>query len=202
MKKAWIFVLLTAFSVVWFSGQPIRSQDKPINENKINKFNVFVNTSCLNEITKNKVESFIKRELRGLRDVDINNTNIPYTHGFYIYVTEDFFIGRTYFTFVFTILLNKSIEEFLSEGLIFDFFSTDNEIRKTRNEIRSMMKKLTDKKTKNGDRLVSIPEIDCNIFWGAKQVVYNPDQKNLSDICSDIVVEFDVKILEKTREQR
>ena len=65
MKRYYILVLLTAFLILTFTGRPIQSQIV------FGKFKVYVNITCRDDNTKNSIESYIKRELRSLQDVQI-----------------------------------------------------------------------------------------------------------------------------------
>ena len=75
MKRISILFLLTAFFICCFTGQPSQSQIQSAPE----KFNVFVHVKCRDEVTKTLIESYIKRELRNLRDVLINQNTLA-TH--------------------------------------------------------------------------------------------------------------------------
>lgn len=63
MKRYYILVLLTAFSIITFTGKPIQSQIE------FPKFKVYVHITCRDINTKASIESHVKRELRSLQDV-------------------------------------------------------------------------------------------------------------------------------------
>lgn len=84
MKKAWILILLTAFSAVYFSEQLIQSQVVS------DKFKIAVLVDAGGKKTLNfAVASYFKRELRSLQDVEIvPAANMTWEHIVLIRIVE------------------------------------------------------------------------------------------------------------------
>ena len=68
-----MLLLLSVICIVCFTGRPIQSQ-----QTNDRKFWVGVHITCdENEHVRNLMESYIKRELRGLKDVDVTDMLLP-----------------------------------------------------------------------------------------------------------------------------
>ena len=93
MKKICMLILLITCSM-GFTGQPIQSQEAP------EKFHFYVEVSCQHQTTKNEIESYVKRELRSLGDVEVNKKDYGYTHGLHIQAHWDLFTGKTSISFI------------------------------------------------------------------------------------------------------
>ena len=85
-------IAITIISVLCFIGQPLKSQDNPPLKNVSNKFVVNVNVVCDDNITKSSIESYIKRELRNLKDVVVyvykQNSPVRPNYGLFLTVLE------------------------------------------------------------------------------------------------------------------
>lgn len=87
MKK--ILTLTTATILMFgFIGRAADVGKNPTNRDFSDRFKVYVDVACDDESTKAAVESYIKRELRALRDVDIM-TKRDATYFLGIVVLED-----------------------------------------------------------------------------------------------------------------
>ncbi len=85
IKKISGMLLLAMFCVVGFRGNA--QQVVPAT------FNVYVGVQCQNKTTKILIESYIKRELRGLGDVIVDLQNPNWTHAIWINVLEQERLG-------------------------------------------------------------------------------------------------------------
>ncbi len=86
MKRYCILILLTAFSVLSFTGKPIHSQVQ--RQTTFPKFKVHVDIHCEDKNTKASIESHIKRELRSLQDVQIEAGSKDAGYGLMIIALE------------------------------------------------------------------------------------------------------------------
>ena len=175
MKNVLGFLLLTVISVVFFTGQPIQSQVEP------EKFHFYVEVSCPNETTKNEIESYVKRELRKLGDVEINRGSF-YTHSLYIKaIYTGFFTGDISISFI--LIEMVEIEQILSDYV---GFLSEKEFKRIEELLHP-----------NGLRPLPVP-----MYKGSELVAHNLKTQELSDVCKNIIVTFDVNYLEPIREKR
>lgn len=175
MNKVWIFTLLTAFSVIWFSEEPIQSQDSTP------KFPVYVDITCKDINTKATIQSYIKRELRSLGDVEIVVDKEKGLRVLHIVALEGEYevSGRkTGGMAVAYMFLQK-------RGLsIFEMLVSDISDEKMKKSIRDF---------------VELYERHGN-YMEPQLGVMTDDTKDVEGLCKSIVINFDTKQLEPARE--
>lgn len=171
MRNVLIFLLSIVIFIVCFAGQLSQSQVET------EKFHFVIHVSCLHETTKNEIESYVKRELRKLGDVEINK-DYAYTHGLDIQAHKNLIAGTTSISFVLVEYVEtiQSLKPYLPEKQLM--------------EIRMQMIAVGDS---NG---ISPTYIESRLR------IHNPQWQELSDICKEVIVDYDVKYLEKIREKR
>lgn len=171
MRNVLIFLLSTVIFIVFFAGQLSQSQVET------EKFHFVVRVSCLHEATKNEIESYVKRELRKLGDVEINK-DYDYTHGLDIHAHKNFTAGTTAISFVLVEYSDaiQPLKPYLSENQLL--------------EIRIQM-------AAGGN-----PNVILVTYIESRLRTHNPQWQELSDICKEVIVDYDVKYLEKIREKR
>ncbi len=169
MRNVLIFLLSTMIFIVFFTGQLSQSQVET------EKFHFVIAVSCLHETTKNEIESYVKRELRKLGDVEINK-DYAYTHGLDIHAYKNLITGTTSISFI-----------------LVEYFD----------RIQSLKPYLPEKQLE-AIRIQMIAAGDHNppIYIESRLRIHNPQWQELSDICKEVIVDYDVKYLEKIREKR
>lgn len=175
MRKVSIVFLLFAFC---FTGRPIRSQ---VGDEKLS---VSVEVSCDDQITKGKIESFLKRELRSLGDVTIQDT-FTADYSLELVVLEMSYVSTGNKTggiavssvFIKNYSLRKILDYYVPFALVID---SDEILAKMLNE--------------------DAPPYRYRHFV-SNLLLYNKTE-NLSNICEGIVASFDTRVLEKERQRR
>ena len=174
MKKVYILFLLIA---VFFTRQPTESQDL------LNKILVAVSVSCEDDITKRQIESFIKRELRSLADVSIEDVIPNYTLSLTIIETEHKSGTKTGQIVVSSIFIRHyPLAEILMYYLPEEF---------TPNAAQEVGKKILEP---------DAPPYVYDQYLNSILSSYN--NLSLQDISKRIVAVFDTEVLEKARRRQ
>ena len=170
MRNVLIFLLSIVIFIVCFAGQLSQSQVET------EKFHFVIQVSCQHETTKNEIESYVKRELRKLGDVEINK-NYAYTHGLDIHA-QNFTTKTKAISFVLVEYFDaiQPLKPYLSENQLL--------------EIRLQM------------AAAGNPNVTSAAYVESRLRIHNPQWQELSDICKEVIVDYDVKYLEKIREKR
>lgn len=178
MKKRKIWIL-SIFIAIFFTGQPIKSQVAP------NKFKVSVVVTCDDNITKGKIESFIKRELRSLGDVTINN------------YTPDYFIFLTVLEPTYVSTGTKTGNIIVSSVCIknYSLFKSIDYYLPNVNVVKEHFGEIIDK-----SQNINAPPIFYKHY--INNLVNFDRTQNLQNICEGIVANFDTGALEPERLKR
>lgn len=178
MKK--YLILLILISIFCFSEQPLTGQ---LNTGTVNpipeKFEIYVSVSCKDEITKGVIESYIKRELRSLGDVNIRKKlGHPTSHGLHLVVTEHTFKNTGTKTGLITIATTYT-KQIYPYPLLTPHISKDKAVELLLDDVFSLW------------------------YSDYLNTLLTSDQKeNLQENCKEIVAYFDTSFLEKEREKR
>lgn len=191
-------IAIPIISVLCFTGQPLRSQESVPLGNVSNKFVVGVYVSCDDSITKSSIESYIKRELRNLKDVVVytqNSHDYP-DYGLSLIVMEpttDQGI-KTGYTIISAVYVNFI---YFDDIIAYKDLVRDGSNLLTTEDYAFLMGRFTpmEKILKGIPPFLYTDFID-NVLY------YEPDPANVSHACRQIVANFDTKALEKARGKR
>ena len=136
------------------------------------RFKVNVGITCQDRNTKTLVESYIKRELRDFKDVDI--VSLKPSHQLNILLTEPTFTTTGSKTGQVIIAVNYLIPVYWEN--IFD---------------------TTKYSDAQKDFLKTMPAGLC--YSPPELALYTDDRNELRDLCQNIIADFDIRILEKQR---
>lgn len=175
-KKVIGMLLLVVLCAVCFPGNA--QQVVPLT------FNVFVAVQCPDETTKILIESYIKRELLGLRDVIVDLQNATWTHAIWINVIEPerLGIGKTG-----VVVINATYTEFI-------------------HPITDITVILEDHLPINTSVAIVSDLVDKHWFTTVhayrRDFLTVGDRNNMEPLCKDIVAAFDGTALQITRKRR
>lgn len=192
-------ITITIISVLCFTGQPLKSQDSPPLGNVSNKFVVDVYVNCDDNITKSSIESYLKTELRNLKDVVVHTPNsLDYpNYGLSLIVIEPTTVQgvKTGSTIISSVFVNFI---YFDDIIPYeDLVKVDGSNLLTIEEYAFLMGKFTpvEKILNELPPFLYADFIDNVLF-------FQPDPTKISNTCKKIVANFDTKSLEKAREKR
>lgn len=191
-------IAIPIISVLCFIGQPLKSQESVPLRNVSNKFVVGVYVSCDDNITKSSIESYIKRELRNLKDVIVytqNSRGYP-DYGLSLIVMEPTTAQgiKTGHTIISAVYVNFI---YFDDIIAYKDLVRDGSNLLTTEEYAFLMGRFTPiEKILNGIPPFLYTDFIDNVLY------YEPDPTNISHACKQIVANFDTKALEKAREER
>lgn len=148
-----------------------------------NKFNVRIDLIGEDGSTKNLIESYIKRELRSLQDVNIIPDNIYAT-----YILELVFVEPTYEA------SGRKKGDIAISYVFKEKFSAYKEL------IPFLIKECP--KLEDASKKLEIGLKTFNLDIIHNHGVIADDTEDVTKLCKDIVASFDVKVLEKQRAKR
>lgn len=174
MKKTCMLILLITCSM-GFTGQPIQSQIAL----EQHRYKVAVTISSDNEMTKNLVESHIKRELRNLGDVHLTNIEDA------LYVIQ-----------VVALPLKSELtgEETGNISIAYTFLSEERGFIAIKPILRKMIR---EEKLTEFDNLIKLhSKCYAEPYLGAAYW----QKANIDTLCRDIIATFDIRTLEPIRQ--
>ena len=179
MKRLGMLFLLSAISVVWFSGKLTQSQ---VPEER--KYVVGILIDCDDESLKNYVESHLKRELRSLKDVQIAAN-----------------LAETYYA-EYLIIINLLEIKFQS-GKKSGFVAVAASYMQCWQGEKLMA-------TINKDFIKEESKEFAFVYFSRMGLVYMPSEMlvahlrrdNMDKYCKDFIADFDIKMLDKARQNR
>ena len=184
MKK--IICLLVMISV-YFTGEPTYApQDIPDR-----KFEVLVNVTCSDDITRTLIESYIKRELRSLGDVEIVDKEDPERILTLVAIAHTSTSGnKTGDTSIAVMRASKSTYRFNILDALIDYqqtFEKDLSDAERNSRFRKMVE------------IAKEHDSSPAYYYPDLSLVVNIKDKDLQNTCKKIVAKFDVKDLEPIR---
>ena len=197
-KLLTLSIAITIISVLCFTGLPSKSQDSQLLKDLSNKFVVVVYVNCDDNITKSSIESYIKRELRNLKDVVVYTQN---SRGYPDYelslivleltTSQGIKTGHTIISAVYTNCIH------FTDIIQYKDLVKDGSNMLTMGEYAFLMGKFSPlPKVLNGLPPYLYADFIDNVLF------FQPDPTKVSEICKEIVANFDTKALEKAREKR
>lgn len=190
-------ITITIILFLCLIGQPLKSQDTPLR-NVSNKFAVDVYVDCDDNITKSSIESYIKRELRNLKDVVVytqSSRGYP-DYGLTLIVMEPMTTRglKTGYTIISAVYVNFV---YFDDIIAYKDLVRDGSNLLTTEEYAFLMGRFTPiEKILNGMPPFLYADFINNVLH------YEPDPTNVSHACKQIVANFDTQVLEKAREKR
>ena len=184
MKK--IICLLVVISV-YFTGEPTYApQDIPDR-----KFEVLVNVACSDDMTQTLIESYIKRELRSLGDVEIVDKKDPERILSLTAIAHTSTSGNK--TGDTSIAVMRASKRTCWSDILHALWDYQQTFEKDLSdaERKSRVRKMREIANEHGSF--------STYYYPDLSLVVNIKNKDLQNTCKEIVAEFDVKDLEPIR---